>query len=933
MASRFPPIHLGAPGEEISKKDLFAVAQRFKYFNQSRLQRVRDFLQPRQQDFLNLLPLLFHINHPLLPGFVSLETPAGIPDYSPTKPTTDTAKQFSKGFVYKRKALRNYPIHSLFLMGSVGSMAFSKDSDLDIWLCHQPSLSVADVEELRQKAQEVERWAATLKLEVHFFLVNSQQFKQGENTPISAESSGETQHYLLLEEFYRTSVYIAGRVPVWWLVPPHQEQHYPHYVAHLLENRFISDIDVIDFGGLQDMPQAEFVSATLWHIYKSLTSPHKALLKLFLMESYASEFPHPQWLCLLMKQAIYQGDFSVDSLDPYLMIYNKVDDYLRQAGSRQRLNLARECFYIKIMGSSGRALDNKAKLLHEQFLAIIAERWHWPAGLLENLASQKFWDIQKADAEHGVIRDQLQQCLRIILNIVGSPVEHDSLDNVDLKLLSRKLRAFLDLRPGKVQVLTTRTMVQLKPDVLSIHESPAEEIPSSWRLYPGHLSATSQATETAIKQGDNLLEILCWLVVNGLYKKGLNLHLTSHSLKISPNELSQLLAELHGFLSQYLPAKETGLEVYAQSNRLLSSLLLVNWGESLPIDANLEQFVMSERSDPLSYGESRHCFVQGIQKLSVSNWGEVTLQHYQGLEGIFACICELFNQTALPLSADNLRVVCQTRGRGRSIALRIESIFNQLLNFYADKRLQSPHRYVVPAAGGYACFKFKHNILSFYFLENNQQLLQELYSPQMQFAPVFFDDYVLEQTYIPFLYKHNLADTIQIFYHPTSKHVALYVLDEKGSLFVRQHSGANPRHLLIHYSLFLKTLQLQSKLSTELAIKCYEIQKNSAGVVSCHPVPVKPDASVLDLRVRIVAENLEHQAIYCNENKFAIMGVDGYRAVKNHILAFRKNHEDYPFHITEIDVPDSLLGIAHPELAQSLHYLSYKQKIEEKLNI
>lgn len=932
MTSRYSPIHLGAPGEEISKKDLYTVAERFKHFNQSRLQRVQAFLQPRQHDFLYILPLLFHQNHPLLPGFVSLETPAGIPDYLPSKQAVNTAKQFSKAYLYKRKALRRYSIQSIFLMGSVGSIAFSKDSDIDIWLCHEPSLIADELEELQQKARLIEKWAASLKLEVHFFLLNSEQFRQGENTPLSAESSGVTQHYLLLEEFYRTSIYIAGRVPMWWLVPPHQENNYPQYVAHLLENRFISESDVLDFGGLQDIPLAEFVSATLWHIYKSLSSPHKALLKLFLMESYATEFPRPQWLCSSMKQAIYRGDFSVDTLDPYLLIYNKVDDYLRQAGSVQRLNLARECFQIKIMGSSSSSLDNKTRQLHDDFMGMIARRWQWPDDLISNLAKQNFWDIKKATIEHAVIRDQLQQCLRVILKITGDPIDHPD-QNHDLKLLSRKLRAFLDLRPGKVEVLTTRTMVHAKPNVWAIAELPLTDTQSTWCLFEGRMPPAPQSAEQAIKQCDTLLELLCWAVVNGLYRRDLNLQLQTKTQKITDSDFSRLITELNAFLSKYLPAKETGLEIYAQPNRLLSSLLMVNLGEGLAIDANQQQFMMSERSDPLSYGESRYCFVQGIQKLSVSSWGEVTLQQYVGLEGIFACLSEIFSNTIKPLVPESLQVVCYTRGRGRSIELRIESIFAQLLERFAKHPQQYGSRYFVAAATGYCCFKWQNNALGFYFLENHNQLLHELYSAQPQYSAVIFDDFVLEQTYIPFLYQHNLPDTLQIFYHATSKHVAVYIIDEKSALFVRQHSGANPQHILMHYCVFIKTLQLEAKLPENLLIKCYEIQRNSSGVVSCHATQVKQGNSVLDLRVRIVVDRDEDLAVYCNERKFSTVDARSYREVKNYILSFRQGHEDYPFHITEIEVPLELLGVKHIDQVQSLHYLNYKQKIEEKLNI
>ncbi len=931
MTSRFPPIQLGAPGEEISKKDLHGVAERFKYFNRCRLQRVGGFLQPRQHDFLHLLPLLFHQNYPALPGFVSLETPAGIPDYQPHKQTLDTAKQFSKSFVYKRKALKNYPVQAIFLMGSVGSMAFSKDSDMDIWLCHQPGLAVFELEELRQKAHLIEQWAATLKLEVHFFLLNSEQFKQGENTPISAESSGEAQHYLLLEEFYRTSIYIAGRVPVWWLVPPGQDENYPGYVAHLLENRFISESEVLDFGGLQAMPLAEFVSATLWHIYKSLSSPHKSLLKLFLMESYAAEFPQPCWLCSSLKQAIYAGDFSVDTLDPYLMIYSKVDDYLRRAGSTQRLNLARECFQIKIMSSSAGAPDTKARQLHADFMSMIAQRWDWPEGLLEKLGSQKFWDIKKACIEHDVIRNQLQLCLRIILKITGNPLDHPG-QNQDLTLLSRKLRAFLDLRPGKVEVLTTRGMVYTKPAQWLIAQVMLTDSEVVWCLFDGPMPEPLRP-EQAIKHSPTLMQLLCWAVVNGLYRRDLSLqlHLTHHNL--SKTDLARLLSELNDFLSKYLTGKETGLEVYAHPNRFLASFLLINFGETLAIDANQQQYLMSERSDPLSYGENRHCLVQGIQKLSVSSWGEVTLQQYAGLEGFFTCMTEIFNQTARPLSAASLRVVCHTQGRGQSIALRINTIFSHLRAYFADSAQANLNRYILAAGAGFCCFVLRNNVLSFYFLENQQQLLQELSSPQSRFSPVMFDEYVLEQTFIPFVYQHNQADSVQIFYHYTSKHVAVYILDERGGLFTCLHGSASPRQTLLHYAVFIQNLQMQAKLPENLSIQYYEIQKNSAGLVSCHPMRIQQESTALDLQVRIVADRADGQIIYCNERKFTVVDINTYREVKNYILSFRKNHEAYPFHVTEIDVPIELLGVGHIDQAQSLHYLNYKQKVEEKLNI
>ena len=80
-----PEIKLGSPGEEISKKDLHAISQRFKNLHLFKLQRIQQFLRVRQQVFLELLALTFHQNHPLLPGYISSNTPAGIPDFTPVE--------------------------------------------------------------------------------------------------------------------------------------------------------------------------------------------------------------------------------------------------------------------------------------------------------------------------------------------------------------------------------------------------------------------------------------------------------------------------------------------------------------------------------------------------------------------------------------------------------------------------------------------------------------------------------------------------------------------------------------------------------------------------------------------------------------------------------------------------------------------------------
>ncbi|MGH8486166.1 MAG: hypothetical protein ACRESP_17365, partial [Pseudomonas sp.] len=69
--------------EGIDRKVLSQLRTRFLTLNHGRLERAMEGLSSRQQLVLTLLPLFFHVNHPLLPGYVSGTTPAGISHFEP----------------------------------------------------------------------------------------------------------------------------------------------------------------------------------------------------------------------------------------------------------------------------------------------------------------------------------------------------------------------------------------------------------------------------------------------------------------------------------------------------------------------------------------------------------------------------------------------------------------------------------------------------------------------------------------------------------------------------------------------------------------------------------------------------------------------------------------------------------------------------------
>lgn len=107
------------------------------------------------------------------------------------------------------------------------------------------------------------------------------------------EDCGSTQHILLLDEFYRTAVRLAGKRILWNMVPCDEEEHYDDYVMTLYAQGVLTPNEWLDLGGLSSLSAEEYFGASLWQLYKSIDSPYKAVLKTLLLEAYSREYPEP----------------------------------------------------------------------------------------------------------------------------------------------------------------------------------------------------------------------------------------------------------------------------------------------------------------------------------------------------------------------------------------------------------------------------------------------------------------------------------------------------------------------------------------------------------------------------------------------------------------------------------------------------------------
>jgi adenylate cyclase class 1 len=133
------------------------------------------------------------------------------------------------------------------------------------------------------------------------------------------------------------------------------------------------------------------------------------------------------------------------------------------------------------MGSSANIMDIHSRAIREDYLQTVAERWNWPASTLANLKKHRFWDIKKATQEHMQILQHLSHCFRMILGFANDHVDKQNYQvSSDQKLIGRKLYSFLEKKPGKIEIITTRQEVYAKENELSIVETASSNGIQGW---------------------------------------------------------------------------------------------------------------------------------------------------------------------------------------------------------------------------------------------------------------------------------------------------------------------------------------------------------------------------------------------------------------------------------------------------------------------
>ena len=464
--------------------------------------------------------------------------------------------------------------------------------------------------------------------------MSDRSFRERGAENLSSESSGTAQHHLLLDEFYRSAILVAGRAPVWWLVPPQAEHAYASYVHALRERRFIKAHEYLDFGSVATVQAAEFFGATLWQLAKALTAPHKSILKILLLEAYAADHPRIDLLSLRFKQAVQAGAGNVDRLDPYVLLQAKVEEYLGGGNDEERLELARRCFYYKLDLPLSRkhvaARDWRHEIAQE-----LTERWGWGERELTELDVRASWKIDRTLSERRALVAALTHSYKRLSAFARDRTDAAMVSQRDMTVLGRKLFTAFEQKAGKVELVNLGIAEDLTETHLTLQQTSSAQGQEYWLLFRSH--ETDKEAGNALKRSWTAFELLAWCHFNGLLTPATRVVVNARDSWADGRDV--VVVKEH--LQRHLPAQvasHAALEAFATTPGLRAAALYVNLGLD-PLAARTRDGtqITTSRIDALSFNAWRENLVQEIDYLVVDDMGRdpgVQVSRHRRVDGV-----------------------------------------------------------------------------------------------------------------------------------------------------------------------------------------------------------------------------------------------------------------------------------------------------------
>ncbi|WP_373766233.1 class I adenylate cyclase [Glaesserella sp.] len=624
------------------------------------------------------VPLFIHYNHPSLPAYVE-GAPSGIADFE----LSEQQAHYLTGYFAESPTpspTASPVFDGLYVMGSIGSITQTSFSDLDLWLCYSQPFNAEQKTLIDRKLLQIKRWAENLGIKINVYLMNPDAFKSRQyHSGVTEDHNGSAQHYLLLDEFYRSAIRLAGK-RVLWVHIADDERDYPQIIQQALATGELHLSEWIDFGDFTALPIGEYFGASLWQLYKGIENPYKSAIKILLLESYAETYPHTNLISKKFKKKLLSDAAADYHFDPYLAMLEQVTEYLENRKEFVRLDRLRSCFYIK-------AHEGQLDMIRKQALDELVHCWGWGEKEREILDKRPQWKIKQAVLHQQMIVEQLLQSYRNLIHFARKFHIDPSIMPQDTDIIMRKLYSVFEEQPGKILLINEKIATNLaENEVTFIEVSEGLSTKAGWYLVNHAPLTPYDSTTRHVQYQKNLTKLIAWAYFNGVLTASTNIHLVSQTLSL--DTLRRFITDLR--LS--FPAKApplNGEELY-HPHEIRNLIVAVNLTKDPT--RNIPPYTKDEiqQVDLFNLGSSEQGVIGSINIIFRNMWNEIMTKQFEGNDALLKALKfisnKIYRSSAPPQSVNIFSYSRQLRGElekfvmglvNRCITVQTGSVFQR----------------------------------------------------------------------------------------------------------------------------------------------------------------------------------------------------------------------------------------------------------------
>jgi adenylate cyclase class 1 len=500
--------------------------------------------------------------------------------------------------------------------------------------------------------------------------------------------------------------------------------------------------------------------------------------------------------------------------------------------------------------------------------------------------------------------------------------------------------------PGKIDSINPGISESLAEPYVSLHFQHNSSDEECWLLFRGEVNVNKAAATSPVKTTNGLIEMLCWIHLNGIVAEGTVVALYPDDVPVSPREIRELLSALrhhHPFGQPH----SVGMKALSQPAYAVYCTLFINTGiDPMAHLSKAGKQLTSSRSNPLSFGSAHTCLVESVEALLVTSWGEVLITRHQGIDGLADYLCHYLQMTLHNRPGKEPPEV-EAYGfssiRATTTARRVAQLCNDICRNFGPNGEGPDSRYIYQAAESFYLLEKEGRGFVATSYSSVEELIDELGQTGNHFRALVVDSDTLQDTLLPTIFEYNQRGKIQLFYHCHNRELSLYILDEYGALFQQEIIGSSERQMLDQQQLFFNELMmLRSRRSEQYdqqqmleQPEYYRVTRGRDGSWKATKRAMhKPRIGKEYLDLCLISEELElHGAPYmviCGKREFVSLehGAETFREVARHIYDQRDAGETYPIYLTSLE----LSGSAPQHGWTTIELLNFKKRVETRLN-